>query len=149
MKKINHKRQQTQRFIIEETIKEKPHNFLRDRMSTNGSSKTQRYKYDLQYLFSLSPMRYSWVSVCDKQRGSLSIYTSFQLDNNLLGPTSLGESNNPSSPQLWELFPQHKKGWLMSMTLHDLVRLIIIPIGTSGTNEIQYIKYKSEYISKL
>ena len=35
------------------------------------------------------------------------------------------------------------------MTLHDLVTLMILPIGTSGTNEIKYIKYTSEYILKL
>ena len=35
------------------------------------------------------------------------------------------------------------------MTLHDLITLMILPIGTSGTNEIQYIKYTSEYIPKL
>ena len=35
------------------------------------------------------------------------------------------------------------------MTLHDLITLMILPIGTSGTNEIQYIKYTSEYILKL
>ena len=35
------------------------------------------------------------------------------------------------------------------MTLHDLITLIILPIGTSRTNEIQYMKYTSEYITKL
>ena len=35
------------------------------------------------------------------------------------------------------------------MTLHDLITLMILSIGTSGTNEIQYIKYTSEYILKL
>ena len=35
------------------------------------------------------------------------------------------------------------------MTLHDLITLMILPIGTSGTNEIEYMKYTSEYISKL
>ena len=35
------------------------------------------------------------------------------------------------------------------MTLRDLITLMIISIGTSGTNEIQYIKYTSEYILKL
>ena len=35
------------------------------------------------------------------------------------------------------------------MTLHDLITLMILPIGTSGINEIQYMKYKSEYILKL
>ena len=46
-------------------------------------------------------------------------------------------------------FPPDKKGWLTSMTLHDLITLMILPIGTSGTNEIQYIKYTSEYILNL
>ena len=35
------------------------------------------------------------------------------------------------------------------MTLHDLITLMILPIGISGNNEIQYIKYTSEYIPKL
>ena len=41
------------------------------------------------------------------------------------------------------------KGGLTSMTLHELITLMILPIGTSRTNEIQYIKYTSEYIPKL
>ena len=35
------------------------------------------------------------------------------------------------------------------MNLHDLITLMIIPIRTSQTNEIQYMKYTSEYIPKL
>ena len=35
------------------------------------------------------------------------------------------------------------------MNLHELITLMILPIGTSGTNEIQYMKYTSEYIPKL
>ena len=35
------------------------------------------------------------------------------------------------------------------MTLHDLITLMILPIGTLETNEIQYMKYTSEYILKL
>ena len=35
------------------------------------------------------------------------------------------------------------------MNLYDLITLIIIVIGTSRTNEIQYMKYTSEYILKL
>ena len=35
------------------------------------------------------------------------------------------------------------------MTLHELITLMILLIGTSGTNEISYIKYTSEYIPKL
>ena len=35
------------------------------------------------------------------------------------------------------------------MTLHDLITLMILLIGTLGTNEIQYMKYTSEYIPKL
>ena len=113
----------------------------------------------------LSLMFPSSMSVCEKQRGSLSIYTNFILDNYLAGPTSLGESNNPSAPQLWGLPPQLKRrvnlnsivgtiastynGGLTSMTLHDFIILMNLPIGTSRTNEIQYMKYTSEYISKL
>ena len=32
------------------------------------------------------------------------------------------------------------------MTLHDLITLMILLIGTPRTNEIQYMKYTSEYI---
>ena len=35
------------------------------------------------------------------------------------------------------------------MTLHDLITLMILPMGTLGTNGIQYIKYTSEYILEL
>ena len=35
------------------------------------------------------------------------------------------------------------------MTLHDFIILMTLPIGTSGYNEIQYMKYSSEYIPKL
>ena len=35
------------------------------------------------------------------------------------------------------------------MNLHYFITLIILSIGTSGYKEIQYIKYTSEYISKL
>ena len=35
------------------------------------------------------------------------------------------------------------------MTLHDLITLMILLIGTLGYNEIQYIIYTSEYILKL
>ena len=35
------------------------------------------------------------------------------------------------------------------MTLHDFITSIILSIGTSGTNEIKYMKYTSEYIPKL
>ena len=46
------------------------------------------------------------------------------------------------------LTPNQQAG-LTSMTLHELFTLSIIPIGTSGTNQIQYMKYISEYILKL
>ena len=35
------------------------------------------------------------------------------------------------------------------MTLHEFITLMILLIGTSGYKEIQYIKYKIEYIPKL
>ena len=35
------------------------------------------------------------------------------------------------------------------MNLHHLFTLLILSIGTSGTNQIQYMKYTSEYILKL
>ena len=46
-------------------------------------------------------------------------------------------------------FPFDQLGGLTSMTLHDLITLMILPIGTSGTNEMKYKKYTSEYIPKL
>ena len=60
--------------ILRETIKEKLSNFLRDRMSTNGSSKTQIQKDGLQLVISLTCATTSSlthapqlsVSVCDK-----------------------------------------------------------------------------------
>ena len=45
--------------------------------------------------------------------------------------------------------PLTYKGGLISMNLHDLITLMNLPIGTLGTNEIQYMKYTSEYIRKL
>ena len=35
------------------------------------------------------------------------------------------------------------------MTLHYLITLMNLPIGTSGTNEIQYMNYTTGYIPKL
>ena len=43
----------------------------------------------------------------------------------------------------------YQQGGLTSMTLHDLFTLPILPIGTSGTNKIQYMKYINEYILNL
>ena len=40
-------------------------------------------------------------------------------------------------------------GGLSSMTLHEFFTLMILLIGISGTNQIQYIKYINEYIPKL
>ena len=45
--------------------------------------------------------------------------------------------------------PPDQQGGLASMTLHELITLMILLIGTSRTNEIQYMKYTSEYILKL
>ena len=35
------------------------------------------------------------------------------------------------------------------MNLHDLITLMILLIVTLGTNEIQYMRYTSEYIPNL
>ena len=48
-----------------------------------------------------------------------------------------------------ETLPLTHKVGLISMTLHDLIALMNISIGTSEQNEIQYMKYTSEYILKL
>ena len=44
---------------------------------------------------------------------------STSLNNYLLEPTSLGESNNPSAPQLWGLCPPDQQGGLTSTQLWD------------------------------
>ena len=44
--------------------------------------------------------------------------------------------------------PTYNRG-LNSMNLHDFIILMTLPIGTLGTNAIQYMKYTSEYIMKL
>ena len=44
----------------------------------------------------------------------ISVYTNFILDNYLPGPNYLGESNNPSAPQLWGLCPLDQQGGLTS-----------------------------------
>ena len=70
------------------------------------------------------------------------------LNNYLVEATSLGESNNPSSPQLWGLPSQSTRrvnlnsilgtiaqtynGGLTSLTLHDFIILMTLLIGTSG-----------------
>ena len=46
-------------------------------------------------------------------------------------------------------FPLNQLGGLTSMNLYGLITLMILLIGTSGTNEIQYMKYANEYILKL
>ena len=48
-----------------------------------------------------------------------------------------------------QTLPPTYKGGLISITLHDLITLMNLPIGTLGTNKIQYMKYTSEYILKL
>ena len=46
-------------------------------------------------------------------------------------------------------FPPDQLGGLNSMTLHDMITIMIPQIGTLGINEIQYMEYTSEYIQKL
>ena len=91
-------------------------------MSTSSKSKTRKHKYDLRQLISLTCASTSslthapQLSECvEMRRASLlfiffcSLYahsnSSASLNNYLLGPTSLGESNNPSAPQLVGNFP--------------------------------------------
>ena len=79
--------------------------------------------------------------VSNREAHSLFILVS-DFDNYLPGMNSLGESNNPSAPQLWDFSPRSTKGGLTSMNLHDFIILMILPIGTSRYNEIQYKIYK-------
>ena len=80
---------------------------------------------------------------------------SSSLNNYLPGTTSLGESNNPSVPQLWGLYPPEQQegltstqlwgllpqlnGLLTSLNLYEFIILMTLPIGTLGYNEIQII----------
>ena len=83
------------------------------------------------------------------------------LNNYLIGLTSLGESNNPSSPQLWGLSLQSTRmvnldivegtiaptynGGLTSMTLHDLFTLLNLSIETSRHDMTQlHYRYFAE-----
>ena len=95
---------------------------------------------------------------------SLNVHSnkSASLNNYLRRPTSLGDSNNPSAPQLWGLFPPINKevnlnsivgtiapnynGGLTSMNLHDLFTLQIL---LDRNIRVQYIIYTNEYIPKL
>ena len=52
--------------------------------------------------------------------GGLHPNKSASLDNYLPGPTSIGESNNPSAPQLWGLYPLDQQGGLTSTQLWGL-----------------------------
>ena len=54
----------------------------------------------------------------------------------LLEPTSLGESNNPSAPQLWGLFPFDQQGWLTLTQWWGLLpRIIINHLGPNSLGE--------------
>ena len=156
----------------QETIeRRKTHKFLRDRMSTNGSSKTRKHKDDLRQLISLTCASTSSLThmpqlsdcVCVEMRRASLLFIFFRsldfqsnkstsLDNYLPRLTSLGESNNPSTPRLRGLFPLiNKEGYLLwlymtwlhywfsqyehkGMNLHDLIILLVILIGTLGYN---------------
>ena len=136
------KRKETQKIFLGETIKEKTQNFLRDRMSTNGSSKTQRKKRWSPQLFSLSLSLSltweslsslthvpQWVSVCMINKEAHSLFIFFRslnfhfnmlasLNNYLVELTSLGVSNGPSAPQLVEnLPPSTNKGVILNTTV--------------------------------
>ena len=109
-------------------------------MSTISKSKTRKHKYDLWQLISLTCASTSslthapQLSECiyiEMRRTSLlfiffrSLYfhsnKSASLDNYLLRLTSLGESNNPISPQLWGLYPPEQQGGLTSTQLWGLL----------------------------
>ena len=96
-----------------------------------------------------------WVCVTNRESHSLFILVS---DLTITQPrtNSLGESNNPSAPQLWGLPPPWStrkvnlnsiagtisptyNGGLTSMNLDDFIILMTLPIGTSVYNEIQMI----------
>ena len=107
-----------------------------------------------------------WVSVCVINREVHSLFIFFRsrnvhfnmstpLNNYLLEPTSLGESNNPSAPQLWGLCLQSTRrvnldtnvgsiaptynGGLTSMNLHDLLHYWISRSKHQGMTWLNYI----------
>ena len=100
--------------------------------------KPKDIKYDFQQLFSLSLLRdillshscspVEWVCVVCRNEELFIFFRSlyFQsnksasLNNYLPGLTSLGESNNPSAPQLWGLYPPDQQGGLTSTQLWGL-----------------------------
>ena len=109
-------------------------------MISNSCSLSYPNSFSLTHVLQLS------VSECVINREAHSLFILFHslnvhfnmstpLNNYLLGPTSLGESNNPSAPQIWGLCLQSTRvnldtimgtiapadnGGLTSMTLHDL-----------------------------
>ena len=90
-----------------------------------------------------------WVCVTNKESHSLFILVS-DFYNYLPGPTSLGESNNPSAPQLWGIFhwsirrvTLYDFTWLIYITnstdrnirvWNDSIKSVILPIGKLGYN---------------
>ena len=69
----NHKRQETTIFPLGNHKGEIPATSSEIEWAPNRKSKTQEYKDGIQQLFSLSLMRYCWVSVCIKIE-SLTLY---------------------------------------------------------------------------
>ena len=152
MQSNKHKRQETQRIFLGETIKEKTPQ-LRDRINTK--SKTRKHKDDLptvvvsllsQQLLSHScaPMS-ECVCVINREAHSLFIFfrslnvhsnMSALLNNYLLEPTSLGESNNPSAPQLVGMFPLRPT---RRVILNTMVRTIAPTYNNSSSFEFSRI----------
>ena len=55
------------------------------------------------------------------------------LNHYLLGPTSLGESNNPSAPQMWGLCPSNQQGGLTLTQWWELLpQLTITHLGPTS-----------------
>ena len=61
---------------------------------------------------------------------------SASLNDYLSGTKSLGESNNPSAPQIWGLFPPINKGGLTLTQLWGLLpRLTLTNLGMNSLGE--------------
>ena len=101
-----------------------------------------------ELLFSHWCTTIKWVCVINRDPHSLFIFV-FHLNFTLTWMTSLGESNNSNTPQLWGLFPQ----LTMEGYLNDFRWVYYINDSPNRRNKHLYwvtmkynIKYTSEYI---
>ena len=136
----------------------KPRNFLRYRINTKSKTQNSKMIYRQQWSLSLLSQSYSFslsyalqlsVSECVINREAHSLFI-------LVSDLTLTHQGRLLQESLITLVPHNcgdfspdQQGGLTSMNLHELITLIILLIGTFEANQIQYMKYISEYILKL